>query len=355
MDQDYSVTSNLNTDYVFDGTYGPIPDENGFVDLTDYAKKYIADYKTVTEIPAENMEYLNHCTPNNMTRTFAGLVKVPTIDVSGMDTSHVSSFSYCFDGSASDTKSDPSVLSEIVGLNNLDFSSAIDVSYMFSYISNMKHLDLSNIKLTSLKNLNYLIMFSAFETLDLTNVDLSKIENMDYAFAHTSDTSSHTSTGNLNKIYGIEDFNTSNCNSMKGMFCNQYPITNTTLDLSKWDVSKVTNMSYMFCGNINVSTRKTYLNISGWNTSSVSNFKMMFYYYALLDINEVFDLSSISELDNLHGMLGIYENSEFTVHFKNVKRSLFTDISEFYNTIHSNDLGDSAFMANHVFIDNYID
>ena len=46
-----------------------------------------------------------------------------------------------------------------------------------------------------------------------------------------------------------------------------------TLDISKWDTSKVTDMSYMFNG----CKLLEYLNLSGWNISNVISMSEMFH------------------------------------------------------------------------------
>ena len=272
MDQDYSIMATVNQSYIFDGTYGPIPDENGFVDLTDYAKNYIANYEDVTVIPKANMEYLNHCTPTNMTRAFAGLIKVPTIDVSGIDTSHVTSFNHCFDMEAPDNKSDDGVLNNIVGIENLNTSSATDLSYMFHYC------------------------------VKLTNVDCNKW-----------DVSKVTTTGGMFYRCGLENFyapdwNTVSLNSTDSMFsgCNSID----TIDVSNWKTDKLTNLNNMFAGffaggyeyvcsakTINLfiinnipgrtislyytfsfTTQLSNIDLSRWDTTNVTDTRYLFYY-----------------------------------------------------------------------------
>ena len=338
MDQDYSVTSNLNADYVFDGTYGPIPDENGFVDLTDYAKNYIADYKTVTEIPAKNMEYLNHCTPNNMTRTFAGLVKCSTIDVSGIDTSHVSSFSYCFDGSAPDTKSDNSILSKITGIENLDTSSATDMSYMFFtlyYYSDI--LDLSKWDVS-----NVLTMESMFENtgshgINVSNWNTKSVTTMYAMFFGASGTSA-TSTHCI--CIGIENLDTSNCSNMSSMFSKSTiysNLNNGIFDLSKWDVSKCTDLS-SFCGNgrQDWTTGTTICGIENWDVSNVTDMRYMFSYldnYRNRILSTALDLSKwdVSNVLTMKGMFqGCIFEYDFTLNLSNWNTSNVTDMSYFF-------------------------
>ena len=69
-------------------------------------------------------------------------------------------------------------------------------------------------------------------------------------------------------------------------------------DISKWNTSKVEDMSYMFYG---CKSLKSLPDISNWNTSSVKNLKFMFYgcipslklpdFYILLYMNIVFEVT----------------------------------------------------------------
>jgi surface protein len=63
----------------------------------------------------------------------------------------------------------------------------------------------------------------------------------------------------------LSSFNTSNVTDMNGMF--QYCESLTTLDLSNFDTSKVTNMSGMFYACKSLTT----LDLSNFNTSKVTN------------------------------------------------------------------------------------
>jgi surface protein len=61
-----------------------------------------------------------------------------------------------------------------------------------------------------------------------------------------------------------------NVTNMGGMFLDCTSLTN--LNINNWDVSNVTDMSYMFRG-VKLST----LNLNNWNTSNVTRMQMMFY------------------------------------------------------------------------------
>ena len=97
---------------------------------------------------------------------------------------------------------------------------------------------------------------------DLNDIDVSKIENMSYMFCAIG-----------NKIF--EDFNGDvsmwNVSNVKNMECMFWGCVQFNGDMSEWDVSNVTDMSSMFskCENFNGD-------ISQWDVSSVIKMQEMF-------------------------------------------------------------------------------
>jgi surface protein len=94
----------------------------------------------------------------------------------------------------------------------------------------------------------------------------------------------------------IENLDTSNVTNMLGMF-NGTTFNSDSLDLSGWDVSKVTTMKYMFifCKNLK------YLDLSSWDVSNVTDMGNMFYECSHL---EYLDLSGwdTSNVTNMYSM-----------------------------------------------------
>ena len=121
-------------------------------------------------------------------------------------------------------------------------------------------------------------------TLDLSNFDTSNVTDMNGMFCNCS------SLENLN----ISSFTTSNVTNMLNMFasCNWL----TTLDLSNFDTSNVTNMAGMFsnCG------RLTTLNVSSFDTSNVTSMNAMFICGSLttLDVSS-FDTSNVTDMTQM--------------------------------------------------------
>ena len=101
---------------------------------------------------------------------------------------------------------------------------------------------------------------SSLTTLNLSSFDTSKVTNMSNMFAHMR----HLTALNLS------NFNTSQVTDMGYMFEDMPNLT--TLNLSSFDTSKVTNMGAMFEGMSGLTT----LNLSNFDTSKVTNMGYMF-------------------------------------------------------------------------------
>lgn len=98
---------------------------------------------------------------------------------------------------------------------------------------------------------------------DLNYIDVSRITDMSYLFGYDYETDY-----DLNLFYGdISKWDVSKVTNMEGMF---YSNPDFNGDLSKWKVSKVENMGWMFC-------QTTFNNdISKWDVSNVKNMNAMF-------------------------------------------------------------------------------
>ena len=100
-------------------------------------------------------------------------------------------------------------------------------------------------------------------SVDLNFIDTSKITNMNHLFA------------GFNGYYGLENFNgniskwnVSNVTNMAFMFSRNRRFNQP---LNDWDVSNVTNMSFMFSG-----AKKFNQPLNNWNTSKVTSMTGMF-------------------------------------------------------------------------------
>lgn len=125
---------------------------------------------------------------------------------------------------------------------------------------------------TSLRNLKTASFqgCASLEHLDLTSWDVSRVTDMIYMFDGCT---------NL-KTLNVTGWDTSNVTRMMGMFTNCRSLEN--IDLSSWDVSNVTNFYNMFSNCINLKT----INIDGWRMDNATTLGYMFSgCSALTDIN----------------------------------------------------------------------
>ena len=117
-------------------------------------------------------------------------------------------------------------------------------------------------------------MFYFFNSLSevsgISDWDVSNVTDMSYMFYYAGFSDTTWSIGDLSS------WDTSSVTNMNGMFLFAgHSATTFTLDLSSWNTSKVTDMSYMFTG-VGYSATTFTLGLSSWNTSSVTNMKAMF-------------------------------------------------------------------------------
>ena len=101
---------------------------------------------------------------------------------------------------------------------------------------------------------------SKYTSFDLSNFDTSKVTNMSYMFYNCS---------NLTSL-DFSNCNTSKVTSIHWMFCNCSKLV--SLDLSSFSTSKVTDMSHMFCNCKSLTT----LDLSNFDTSKVTDMRYMF-------------------------------------------------------------------------------
>ena len=122
-------------------------------------------------------------------------------------------------------------------------------------------------------------------TLNLSNFDTSKVTDMSYMFSYMS---------NLITL-DLSNFDTSQVTNMEVMFEGMSNLT--TLNLSNFDTSKVTNMQNMF----GLMTNLTILDLSNFDTSKVTDMHGMFYGMPNLTTLNLSNFDT-SQVTDMHGM-----------------------------------------------------
>ena len=136
-------------------------------------------------------------------------------------------------------------------------------------------------------------------TLDLSNFDTSQVTDMSYMFYWMS---------RLTAL-DVSNFDTSKATNMNKMFSRTDKLI--TLDLSNFDTSKVTNMDHMFSNTYNLTT----LDLSNFNTSKVTNMDSMFFTSGLTSLNlSSFNTSKVTNMDRM---------------FSNTRKLITLDLSNF--------------------------
>lgn len=184
---------------------------------------------------------------------FSYLDNVDTLDLTGLDTSNMTSMSRMFYKSTS---------LKNIDVSGFDTSKVVNMIFMFNNCSSLISLDLSSFNTSNVTSME--AMFQNDVNLEnITfgdNFNTSKVKDMIAMFA---------SCKKLSYI-NLSNFDTSNVKEMQSMF--YYCENLKSLDLSNFDTSQVINMYAMF---MNCSSLKE-LDLSSFDTSKVTNMQSMF-------------------------------------------------------------------------------
>ena len=322
----YSVTTTRNSDYYTYTQYLSKVKQFGELGAQQYG---FAQCKNLTEVSGDNL--VTNRTfekTTSMAYMFSSCSNLTSLDVSGFDTSNVTTMSDMFSGSnltsldvsgfdTSNVTTMSGMFSNCSNLTSLDVSgfdtsNVTTMSYMFRDCSNLTSLDVSKFNTSNVTTM--LWMFgncSKLTSLDVSKFDTSNVTTMSEMFYNCSKlTSLDVSKFDTSKVTDMSDmfhscrnltsldvskFNTSKVTDMSDMFCNCSNLT--SLDVSGFDTSKVTNMSSMFssCRGL------TSLDVSKFDTSKVTNMSDMFYYCSNLTSLDVskFDTSKVTNMSSM--------------------------------------------------------
>ena len=209
---------------------------------------------------------------------FSYLDNVDTLDLTGLDTSNMTSMSRMFYKSTS---------LKNIDVSGFDTSKVVNMIFMFNNCSSLISLDLSSFNTSNVTNME--AMFQNDVNLEnITfgdNFNTSKVKDMIAMFASCKKLSyinlSNFDTSNVKKMQSmfyycenlksldLSNFDTSQVINMYAMFMNCSSLKE--LDLSSFDTSKVTNMQSMFLSCKNLEN----LNLSSFNTSNVTTISYM--------------------------------------------------------------------------------
>ncbi len=239
--------------------------------------------------------------------------------------------------------------------NNLDVSNwnlnefnSIRSLFMKAKIKNLKGIDKWN--LGKHTDLTQLFIFAKIDNIEGINyLDVSNVQSLTFAFRELETNTLDLSNWNIknlvttpnttgefgksvgvfqdckiNKLIGIENWDVSNLTCLIAWFFNA---SINSLDLSRWNVSKVENMSFLFEGykgqitginNWDVSNvkimRKTFystktqsnIDLSNWNVSKVENMNRLFGYTSMNNQNlSNWNVSNVLDMENIFNKCAI--------------------------------------------------
>ena len=153
-------------------------------------------------------------------------------------------------------------------LEKLDTSKVTSMRAMFARCKSLENLDVISKWDTSscTDMLGVFQVCTSLESLDLSKWDVSNVTNMNKMFLSTSEAGEMK----LKSIGNISNWNTGNVTIMTGMF--QHCSALTSLDLSNWNTEKVTDMTYMFSNCNSLENIK----LNNFNTKAATTMQHMF-------------------------------------------------------------------------------
>ena len=213
----------------------------------------------------------------SMGSMFRGCSSLSSLDVSGFETSKVTNMSGMFSGCSSLSRLD---------VSSFDTSKVTYMNSMFFGCSSLSSLDVSGFDTSEVTNMFYMFVgCSSLAGLDVSSFDTSQVKDMNSMFSDCR---------SLSRL-DVSGFDTSQVTDMFSMFSGCRSLSR--LDVSSFDTSKVTDMRSMFWGCSNLTS----LNVSGFDTSKVTQMSLMFSGCSSLTSLDVsgFDTSQVTDMSSM--------------------------------------------------------
>ncbi len=214
---------------------------------------------------------LNTSKVTTLNNTFDDCESLVSIDLSKWNTENVKDLRALF-------KECKSLLNANIG--NWNTKNVTRIDGLFNNCKSIKTIDIGNWDISNVTKFgNEDGSLGPFANcLNLENINLSKwntrrVTNLANVFLRCQ----------ALKTLDVSNWDVSRVTTMKGMFQETKALTN--LDISNWNTSSVTDMSYMF-SNSNING----LNLSKWNTNNLTNIESMF--FNTLNLRGTLDLSN---------------------------------------------------------------
>ena len=207
------------------------------------------------------LENFDTSSVENMRNIFNKCYKLQFLNLSSFDRSNVTTMHGMFQYCKSLTELD---------VSNFDTSNAENMGLMFSNCHKLQSLNLSSFNTAKVTDMNSMFQNClSLKEIDVSSFDTSNVVDMRLMFAG-ADIDEVPQYMKLERIIGLENFDTSQVTTMQAMF--QCCSSLTSLDVSKFDTGKVTTMKWMFNGCSNLTS----LDISNFDTNKVTDMSKMF-------------------------------------------------------------------------------
>ena len=298
-------------------------------------------------IGSNNIIYVN---PSSTSGLFSNLTNVTSIDLSNLNTSGIVGMNGMFENDK--------VLTNIVFGDNFNTSNATNMTAMFNYCVKLTNIDLSSFDTSNVTMMERMFAgCSSLTILDLSNFDTSNVTTMRAMFYRCS------SLTDLNLSY----LKTPKLVDMRSIFCDCTSLK--TLELSNFDTSNVisfyetfknTGLISLDLSNFDTSSATSMcemfagsryiksLDLASFDTSKVTNMKYMFHgCSSLTDLN----LSSFdtSNVTTLEGTFMYYGGENLDLSNFNTSKVTTTEVMISSSKIRNIDLSNADFssLTNH--------
>ena len=303
---------------ILEGRVWRVITQAGFIDANPNSRKMFYNRSKLTSI--DFGKGFNTSNVTDMNEMFQGCSKLTALDVSSFNTSNVNSMAAMFKSCS--------------GLTGLDVSSfrtsnVTDMHDMFRGCNKLTSLNVSSFNTSNVKRMDAMFYgCSGLTSLDVSNFNTSNVVRM----TRTVDTVLDYYTGYSS---GEEvEIPESNKLIRFGMFAQCSSLT--SLDLSSFNTSKVTDMRGLFEG----CKKLTSLNVSSFNTSNVKYMDGMFKDCSSLTSLDLtnFNTSNVVSMGTVHrffynwGSAGQYGNYRYEANggmFENCTGLTSLDLSNF--------------------------
>ena len=262
------------------------------VDVSDWdvenVQNFFAMFKECFVLQSiKGLDNWNTTNATDMSSMFYNCNALTNVDVSKWDVKNVTNFSSMF--------MECSALQSIKGLDNWNTTNATDMSFMFYNCTDLTSIASSNPGENPSTNMTSTSASENIGNLDFSNFRTAKVQNFSYMFFACKA---------LRYIKGLDNWNTTAATDMSSMFASDENLQ--SLDLSKFDTSKVTTFESMFSGcskltSIGGLNDAVNDDVNNWNTENVNNMSSMFAYdRALTELDlSSFDTSKVTTFEGM--------------------------------------------------------